>query len=166
MYCILDLEKLKSKGARFLVTHLEPNTDDCINYPYAKDTHGYGLVGGFGKGVSKAAHRLMYECVYMESVPVVLHSCDNPSCVNPLHLRGGTKADNNKDRAIKGRSAKVVPSRQRLTQDNILFIRANWLPAKGRPKNYQYGTLALARLFRVDPAVICKVIKGTYLCPS
>jgi DNA-directed RNA polymerase specialized sigma subunit len=35
---------------------------------------------------------------------VVMHICDNKLCVNPDHLRIGTVADNNKDKALKGRS--------------------------------------------------------------
>ena len=34
---------------------------------------------------------------------VVMHTCDNPACCNPLHLRLGTTADNVADKWAKGR---------------------------------------------------------------
>jgi hypothetical protein len=37
-----------------------------------------------------------------------LHSCDNPPCFNPDHLREGTKADNSRDRVIRGR--RILPA--------------------------------------------------------
>ena len=96
---------------------------------------------------------------------VVMHTCDNPRCIEITHLRLGTRADNNRDRAAKGRSAKTVPSRQRLTAADVLAIKKRWVKGTA-PKPNPNGTLAIAMEYGVDPAVICKVIKGTYLCLS
>lgn len=61
---------------------------------------------------------IIYICKILK-VLVVRHKCDNLRCVNPEHLEIGTLADNNKDRAKRGRSAKVVPSKHKLTTEDI-----------------------------------------------
>ncbi|QGF19671.1 HNH homing endonuclease [Pectobacterium phage MA2] len=140
---------------------------DCIDHGRHKSLspEGYLLVKDpRKKSRCTRMHRLVYACKMgtnldgIEGV-VVRHTCDNPRCVNPEHLIGGTKADNNKDRADRGRSAKHVPTRQRLSQKQCDFILSRHVP-----RDKEYGTAALGRLFGVDQKVIYKVLKGIYVC--
>lgn len=60
--------------------------------------------------------------------PVVRHTCDNPRCIEISHLVGGTAADNNRDRAIRGRNADVRGTRNpmhKLSDDDIAAIRTS-----------------------------------------
>ena len=53
------------------------------------------------------AHRVVLQIETGTPVPadkVVMHECDNPSCVRPTHLRVGTHAENMHDKVVKGRS--------------------------------------------------------------
>ena len=50
--------------------------------------------------------------------------CDNPSCVKPDHLKAGTIAENNKDKANKGRHGEYP--RDRLCPQG----HDDWVPKK------------------------------------
>jgi hypothetical protein len=69
--------------------------------------NGYVQVDTRDNGTKRRvyAHRLAYELVH-GPIPAglsVLHSCDNPRCVNPAHLSVGTQRDNVHDAIRKGR---------------------------------------------------------------
>lgn len=52
-------------------------------------------------------HRVAWEAHHAEPIPegmVVMHTCDNPRCFNPEHLRLGTLKDNTRDMCSKGRA--------------------------------------------------------------
>ena len=80
-------------------------SDGCWLWKSAFGTRGYGLFWNVGKNIY--AHRFSWQVANASTVPeglVVMHSCDNPACVNPAHLSVGTHKDNQIDKANKGRS--------------------------------------------------------------
>ena len=91
--------------------------------------------GGYGRiknenDILKTAHCVAYDlCV--GDIPEgmkVLHTCDNPSCVNPDHLFLGTQQDNVDDMINKGR--KVICSSEynggaKLSLEDVLYIRSS-----------------------------------------
>lgn len=83
------------------------NPDKCWEWTGAKQRnrkHQYGVTSYQGR--QWLAHRLAW--MFFHDVPpnpelLLLHSCDNPECVNPHHLREGTHADNIRDAIERGR---------------------------------------------------------------
>ena len=78
---------------------------DCWEWQAGREWDGYGIFSI--SHVSYRAHRLSWIMTNGGTGGLlVLHKCDNPSCVRPDHLWLGTVADNNADRDAKGRTAR------------------------------------------------------------
>jgi hypothetical protein len=76
---------------------------DCLNWTGCKTHNGYGQLTF--RQTRVRAHRAAYE-EFIGPIPkgaLIMHTCDNRSCVNPEHLRPGTPKDNTHDMLIKGR---------------------------------------------------------------
>lgn len=104
-------------------------TDYCWIWTGPK-RKGYGHVWVNGETVR--AHRASW-ILSFGAIPdglLVLHKCDNPSCVNPEHLYIGTHSDNMRDKVERDRCAHLDRSGERggrtvLTNEIVLSIRAD-----------------------------------------
>jgi len=115
----------------------------CWVWVAAKDKDGYGVFGLSSRTKSVRAHRFSWLLAKgAVAAGLVLHKCDNPSCVRPSHLFEGTPADNTADMLAKGRYVSKIKGRPdlvhhgsqhsnaRLTEQQVMQIRTEYVPRK------------------------------------
>ena len=80
----------------------------CWEWPTHK---GYPSI--FIDGKPKKSSKVSWELFHKEPFPENMdacHTCDNPNCVNPIHIFPGTAKDNAQDALRKGR-LKITPKK-------------------------------------------------------
>lgn len=104
----------------------QPPTDGCWDWSGVVNADGYGILTVNSGNV--VASRASYK-IHHGEIPeglFVLHSCDRPVCVNPAHLRLGTKTENMADMVSRGRHA---PGERhpnaKLTEADVVMIRTS-----------------------------------------
>ena len=100
--------------------------DSCWEWTGRTDAKGYGFIKVSGR--TTRVHRVAWARAHGNRWPrpgrVVRHTCDNPPCCNPAHLRLGTVRDNVRDCVRRGRRARGESLRQaRLTESDVKVIR-------------------------------------------
>lgn len=96
--------------------------DGCWIWTGAFRYDGYGHVAFMRK--QSAAHQRAYR-IAKGDIPKgmwVLHSCDNRKCVNPAHLRLGTRAENMQD-AIDRKRLHTDGLQPKLSPDTVRSIQ-------------------------------------------
>ena len=106
----------------------------CWRWMGKTTAKGYGsYYARHGKLTFYRAHKYVWFLTHGPTVGDlwVLHTCDNPWCVNPDHLWLGTNRDNMDDKVAKGRhNHGETHGRAKLTDDLVLEIRASDLPTQ------------------------------------
>lgn len=78
-------------------------SDDCWIWTAGRYPGGYGSFYLRGRAHAASRVALAMSGVVVRPGDFVLHSCDNPPCVNPAHLRVGTPFENMTDKMSRGR---------------------------------------------------------------
>lgn len=131
---------------------------DCLIWQGQKDKRGYGFLRLDGR--LQRAHRIAFELRHgpISEGMVILHSCDNPSCVNPDHLTMGTQLANVRDMLDKCRANKATGSRNaktKLAPEQVAQARAKHIPGKRG-----YGAHALAKEFGISKPAMRAILTG------
>lgn len=132
----------------------------CIEHTQQGNKAGYGIK--HYKGRNHTLHRVVYmqhnnvepDELYGE---VILHTCDNPRCINPEHLVRGTQWANLKDMDTKGRGKfrGEDHGQCKLTDDEVRYIRDNYTA-----RSVENSGVALAAKFGVNKATISEIVHG------
>jgi hypothetical protein len=147
---VLGIRELR----RFLRKVRIDDFDGCWEWQGRRDRQGYGLFTLKTVAKSKPfAHRIAYALTRygLPSEMWVLHLCDNPGCVNPMHLMAGSRDDNERHKRIREtrvghtyvRYAVSVETGARIWRD---YQRGETIGALG--EHYGYSRQIIARLIR------------------
>ena len=147
-----------SSAAERLELLLDKSVGENECWPFTGGTSGAGYGFIMINRVMKAVHRVAYEESY-GPIPdglFVLHSCDNPPCANPRHLRVGTLQDNMDDKVIRNRQYRPkgeLTKTAKLTSDEVREIHALF-------NSGVFSRKELAKKFDVSRSAIEMILLG------
>ena len=144
LFCSLQCEAVSRRrplAERFWKCVDRRMPDECWNWTGKLTKKGYGRISCTTPNHPRMAkvHRLSWEWANNASLlpdALIMHSCDNPCCVNPQHLSLGTVQENTADAARKGKLRRGEASHlSTLTEAKVKEIRAGWRSAFWVPSN-------------------------------
>ncbi len=147
--------KYEHPDVRFARLVGEPNANGCREWLGSRNKDGYGQFWG-GKAMIKA-HRFVF---IRENGPlpadkrVVMHSCDNPGCVELSHLSAGTDLENVRHMYEVERSrhaAREENGNARLTEKEVSDLRAF--------HRIGFTQAALARQFGIAQSHVGRIVR-------
>lgn len=128
-------------------------TEFCWNWIAGCDLDGYGLFKYYRKTRRASQISMIIKHGSIPDNVWVLHTCDNPKCVNPDHLYFGTPSNNSLDRENRNRgrcSNGSLNGSNKLTEDVVLEIRGLFKKINNKKLALQYN---------VTPALISLITR-------
>lgn len=145
---------------------------ECWNWKAGKISGGYGewrIRNGY-----EYAHRLAFQLSSgRQAKRMVLHSCDNPSCCNPSHLREGSCKDNSRDmigrhrmnfqkrpwQRKRGKDHNFSKNPKRGEAHNMAVLNIQQVKAIREMSRAGCTGRAIAKIFGVGPSQVSRIIK-------
>lgn len=135
---------------------LETGENGCQIWRLGRNKLGYGIVKLPIKKKPGLAHRVALEIKLGRPIGdglCALHSCDNPPCCNPAHLREGTHVDNINEKVEKGRQSKLqgeIHGSSKLTEAQVraILIDANTSTQKTISERYNISRPTISDIIR------------------
>lgn len=141
----------KSKTNRDKLIDLTNHTTangECKEWKGCLNTDGYPRMV-YNRNCNTKVHRLVASLFYEQDITglVVRHTCDNPKCINPSHLKLGTPKDNMKDREERGRT--FIRYTSEIVQEVRSLLSTN-----------QYTHKEISELTNIDPRRVSDIYTG------
>lgn len=149
---VVRVASIRAPLAVRLARNVVKRPDGCWFWTGPHDRAGYGRMKICGRDtrLSRAIWEIANGAPLLAH-EVARHTCDNPPCLNPDHLRRGTVADNNRDRDVRGRTARGERHyAAKLTESDVHEIR------RRASRGEQLAGLACA--FGVSSQLISRIV--------
>lgn len=127
-----------------------------------------GTRGGYAQRMHRGRPRYVHRLVYADAHGldeatmggVVMHSCDNPRCINIAHLSLGTQQENVQDCLRKGRH-RTNPTRADASgQAKLTWALVDSLRAEYVPGCRAHGARAMARRYGLNQTRVSEVLRN------
>lgn len=129
--------------------------EECWEWQGCLGTRGYGhgiFILKEGDKPEQHAHRFAYK-IHHGFIPAglnVLHTCDNPKCVNPFHLYAGTQQMNVDDMIKRNRNCRgSAVQGSKLQEHDVIAIR-----------NDKRKLVDIAKSYGITPGSVWQIKKG------
>ncbi len=148
--------KFCTEICRFMNKVKKDESSGCWIWQAGIHKDGYGNFAPIG-GRSGLAHRSSYRIFRgpIEKDKLVLHSCNNPPCVNPDHLRLGTDKENALDKIMAGNSHNIPKGESshysKLLEEDIMNIR------KKHAEGFSY--VSISKNYEVTAETISNIVR-------
>ena len=121
-----EIEKIKLRIEKKSIKVDPNNLDGCIEWSGYINKEGRARIRCFGKTNNTARFVWLIHNKKPIGNKHILHTCDNPKCINPNHLWDGTALDNIKDCNKKNRGNHPNGENHymsKLTKEDVINIR-------------------------------------------